>query len=116
MEPPATMAIDRDYHVEEDEQEKAVNEWYHYYYFLYLYWVCLLFFRSESKEKIQFSFEYVIDCLCLCLTGDAAVPAVMIAQRAALITYAVSTSAKCYRLHLKYCFSPSFLHKSHRYN
>jgi hypothetical protein len=114
MEPPATMAIDRDYHVEEDEQEKAVNEWYHYYYFLNLYWVCLLFFRSESKEKIQFSFEYVIDCLCLCLclclTGDAAVPAVMIAQRAALITFAVSTSAKCYRLHLKYCFFPSFLH------
>jgi len=72
------------------------------------------FFRSESKEKIQFSFEYVIDCLCLCLClclmGDAAVPAVMIAQRAALITYAVSTSAKCYRLHLKYCFFPSFLH------
>jgi hypothetical protein len=69
------------------------------------------FFRSESKEKIQFSFEYVIDCLCLCLclTGDAAVPAVMIAQRAALITFAVSTSAKCYRLHLKYRFFPSFL-------
>jgi len=43
------------------------------------------------------------------LTGDAAVPAVMIAQRAALITFAVSTSAKCYRLHLKYRFFPSFL-------
>ncbi|KAL9340941.1 hypothetical protein Peur_029714 [Populus x canadensis] len=27
MEPPATMAIDRDYHAgEDDEQEKAVNE------------------------------------------------------------------------------------------
>jgi len=32
MEPPATMAIDRDYHAgEDDEQEKAVNEWYYYY-------------------------------------------------------------------------------------
>uniref|UniRef100_A0A6N2KZT5 Uncharacterized protein n=1 Tax=Salix viminalis TaxID=40686 RepID=A0A6N2KZT5_SALVM len=28
MDPPATMAIDRDFQAGEDEQEKAINEWY----------------------------------------------------------------------------------------
>ena len=85
MEPPATQSIEtstKSFQVEEDEQDKVVDEWYEPFF-------------SFFPQSICYSFVlYIYNCLILFFLGVIGVAVVLAATtawRAALITYAVTT-------------------------
>ena len=102
MEPPQAQSIDtstKDFQMEGDEQDKAINEWYIFifswvlislrtYYIVFFF----LFFFFVSFYHFSFLGFYDFILLFYFLFLDAVVLVVMIAPRAAWITCAVFSS------------------------